>query len=232
MECFQLRPIGRIKTPYKDKFGVPRQAGLVPSVRGKLVLDPAFRKEEAFRGIEECSHVWILFLFDKVREKDVRLSVRPPRLGGNQKLGVFASRSPYRPNRIGMSACRLHGVETDEQGEMALLLSGVDLIHGTPVLDVKPYLPYADMIEEAWSKIAPEAPERWPVQIAEEVRGVFEALPDEKQQVVLETLSLDARPAFHEKETRTYFFRIYELDVGWEIVEGRCVVCSIRTVDE
>ena len=84
MECFQLRPIGRIETPYKDKFGVPRQAGLVPSARGKLVLDSAFRKEEAFRGIEECSHVWILFLFDKVREKDVRLSVRPPSLGGNQ----------------------------------------------------------------------------------------------------------------------------------------------------
>ena len=232
MECFQIHPIGRIHTPYGDKFGVPRQVGLVPSARGKLLLDPAFRREEAFRGVEECSHVWILFLFDKVREEDIRLSVRPPRLGGNKKLGVFASRSPYRPNRIGMSVCRLHGVEKDERGEMALLLSGVDLINGTPVLDVKPYLPYADMIEGAWSNIAPEAPEKWPVHIADEVREAFEALPGERQQVVMETLSLDARPAFHEKEARTYFLRIYDLDVGWEIVQGRCVVCSIRTVDE
>ena len=232
MECFQLRPIGRIETPYRDKFGVPRQAGLVPSARGRLVLDPPFQREEAFRGIGECSHLWLVFLFDKVGEEEVRLSVRPPRLGGNEKLGVFASRSPYRPNRIGISACRFHGVETDADGGMALILSGVDLIAGTPVVDVKPYLPYADMIEGAWSNIAPEAPERWPVQVAEETRKVFEALPGEKQQVVLETLALDARPAFHEKENRSYFFRIYNLDVGWKIVEGKCILCSIRAVDE
>ena len=232
MDCFQIRPIGRIETPYPDKFGVPRQAGLVPSARGRLVLDPQFRREEAFRGVGECSHLWIVFLFDKVREEDVRLSVRPPRLGGNEKIGVFGSRSPYRPNRIGISACRFHGFETGKQDEMVLMLSGVDLIDGTPVLDVKPYLPYADTIEGAWSNIAQEAPKQWPVRVAREAHEAFGALSQETQQLVLETLSLDARPAFHEQEDRTYFLRVYDVDVAWKISEGECLVSSIRAVDE
>ena len=114
---------------------------------------------------------------------------------------------------------------------MTLLLSGVDLMDGTPVLDVKPYLPYADMIEGAWSAIAQEAPEKWSVRVAEEAREFFYALSDEKRMVVIETLSLDARPAFHEQESRTYYLRIFDLDIGWRIVGGQCVVCSIRIVD-
>ena len=228
MELIQLRPIGRLETPYRDKFGVPRQAGLVSSARGRLVLDTEFRREEALRGIEECSHLWIVFLFDEVPEEKVRLSVRPPRIGGNEKLGVFATRSPFRPNRIGISACRFHGVDRESGNGPALILSGMDLTNGTVVLDVKPYLPYADMIPDAWFRLAPEAPDRLPVQVAEEVGGAFANIPEDQREVILETLSLDARPAFHEEQGRTYFLRIFDLDVAWEVREGECVVCGIR----
>lgn len=228
MELIQLRPIGRLETPYRDKFGVPRQAGLVSSARGRLVLETEFRREEALRGIEECSHLWVVFLFDEVPEEKERLSVRPPRIGGNQKLGVFATRSPFRPNRIGISACRFLGVDRESGDGPALILSGMDLTNGTVVLDVKPYLPYADMIPDASFGLAPEAPERLPVRVAEEVAGVFANIAEDQREVILEALSLDARPAFHQEQGRTYFLRIFDLDVGWEVREGECVICEIR----
>ena len=232
MELIELRPIGRLETPYRDKFGVPRQAGLVPSARGRLVLEAEFRREEALRGLEECSHLWIVFLFDGVQEEEVRLSVRPPRLGGNEKLGVFATRSPFRPNRIGISACRFHGFDHEADDGPALVLSGMDLMDGTTVLDVKPYLPYADSIPGAWSRLAPEAPERLPVRVAGQAREAFAEISEGQREVILETLGLDARPAFHEKQARTYFLRIYDLDVAWEVREGECVVCGIRNLGE
>ncbi len=232
MELIELRPIGRLETPYRDKFGVPRQAGLVPSARGRLVLEAEFRREEALRGMEECSHLWIIFLFDGVQEEEVRLSVRPPRLGGNEKLGVFATRSPFRPNRIGISACRFHGFDHDADDGPALVLSGVDLMDGTTVIDVKPYLPYADSIPGAWSRLAPEAPERLPVRVAEEASEAFAEISESQQEVILETLRLDARPAFHEKQGRVYFLRIFDLDVAWEVRESECVLCGIRNLGE
>ncbi len=232
MELSELRPIGRLETPYRDKYGVPRQAGLVPSARGRLVLEAEFRREEALRGMEECSHLWIIFLFDGVQEEEVRLSVRPPRLGGNEKLGVFATRSPFRPNRIGISACRFHGFDHDADDGPALVLSGVDLMDGTTVIDVKPYLPYADSIPGAWSRLAPEAPERLPVRVAEEASEAFAEISESQQEVILETLRLDARPAFHEKQGRVYFLRIFDLDVAWEVRESECVLCGIRNLGE
>ena len=232
METIQLQPIGRLETPYRDKFGVPRQAGLVSSARGRLVLEPDFRREEALRGIEECSHLWIVFLFDQVPEEEVRLSVRPPRLGGNEKLGVFSTRSPFRPNRIGISACRFHGVDRENGDGPALILSGVDLTNGTAVLDVKPYLPYADMIPDARFRLAPEAPQRLPVRVAEEAGGILEGIPEHHREVIMETLSLDPRPAFHEEQGRTYFLRIFDLDVEWEVRDGECVVCGVRDVSD
>ena len=232
MELIQLRPIGRLETPYRDKFGVPRQAGLAPSVRGRLVLEAEFRREEALRGIEECSHLWIVFLFDGVREEEVRLSVRPPRLGGNEKLGVFATRSPFRPNRIGISACRFHGFDHEADDGPALVLSGVDLMDGTTVIDVKPYLPYADSIPGAWSRLAPAAPEGLPVRVAEEASTAVSEIAEEQQVVILETLSLDGRPAFHEKQERPYFLRIFDFDVAWEVRNSECVLCGIRNMSE
>ena len=228
MESALLHPVGRLETPYQDKFGVPRQPGLVPSARGRLVLEARYRREEALRGLEEFSHLWLVFLFDGVGEEEVGLTVRPPRLGGNEKVGVFATRSPFRPNRIGLSACRLLGIEWDSSDSPTLLLAGVDLVNGTAVLDVKPYLPYADCLAEARSGLAPQAPGRLPVQIAGEAETSWAKVAVPEQAVILETLSLDARPAFHETDSRTYYLKVFDYDVAWQVRAGECVVKGIR----
>ena len=232
IESTVLRPIGRVETPYQDKFGVPRQPGLVPSARGRLVLEPDYRREEALRGLEQFSHVWLVFLFEEVAGEKECLTVRPPRLGGNEKVGVFATRSPFRPNRIGMSACRLLGIERAERDSPALLLSGVDLVTDTVVVDVKPYLPYADCVADAQSLLAPDAPARLSVRIAEEVEECWGELDEVEKKVICETLSLDARPAFHEEDNRNYYLKIFSYDVVWQVRSGECVVRELRKLRE
>ena len=228
MDEIPVAPIGRVITCYPDKFGVPRQPGLVPSALGRLVFEPAYRRPEAVRGLEGFSHVWLVFLFDRVANDEVRLSVRPPRLGGNEKRGVFATRSPFRPNRIGLSVCRLEGVEVEGDDAPVLLLSGVDLVDGTPVLDVKPYLPYADRVEEASGAFADERPASLDVRIAEVAREHFEGLGANQRKVIVETLSWDARPAYHGEPGRRYYLRIEELDLAWEVTGKACVVLEIK----
>ena len=232
MESTMLRPIGRLETPYQDKFGVPRQPGLAPSARGRLVLEADYRREEALRGLEEFSHLWLIFLFDGVGEEETGLTVRPPRLGGNEKVGVFATRSPFRPNRIGMSACRLMRIERETGDSPALLLSGVDLVNGTAVLDVKPYLPYADCLTEAQGGLSSEAPERLPVRVAEAAEEPWAKLTRVEQAVLLETLSLDARPAFHKNESRVYFLKVFNYEVAWQVKGGECLVREVRKFRE
>lgn len=231
MDALQLSPIAHLATPYQDKFGVPRQSGLVPSAQGRLVFEPAYRREEAVRGLGEFSHLWIVFLFDQVKEEEVWLSVRPPRLGGNEKVGVFATRSPFRPNRLGLSVCKLEAIDREYSDGPALLLSRVDLVNGTAVLDVKPYLPYADCIVGAQASLAPAPPARLAVSIAEEVRASFEDLPAHQQAVIRETLQWDARPAFHEG-ARTYYLRVFDCDVAWEVREDGCVVTGLVIMNQ
>lgn len=229
MDSFQFCPIARVRTPYQDKFGVPRQPGLAPSAQGRVIFEPDFRREEAVRGLEEFSHLWIVFHFDQVKEEEVRLSVRPPRLGGNEKVGVFATRSPFRPNRIGLSVCKLEGIDRGGEDAPALVLSGVDLVDGTAVLDVKPYLPYADRIEGAGAGFADARPDRIAVSVADEACEAFDRLPLAKQEVIRETLQWDARPAYHEG-ARTYYLRVFEYDVAWEVRDQGCVVTGIVPV--
>lgn len=229
MDSFQFCPIARVRTPYQDKFGVPRQPGLAPSAQGRVIFEPDFRREEAVRGLEEFSHLWIVFHFDQVKEEEVRLSVRPPRLGGNEKAGVFATRSPFRPNRIGLSVCKLEGIDRGGEDAPVLVLSGVDLVDGTAVLDVKPYLPYADRIEGAGAGFADARPEQIAVSVADEACEAFNRLPLAKQEVIRETLQWDARPAYHEG-ARTYYLRVFEYDVAWEVRDQGCVVTAIVPV--
>ena len=226
-----MRPIGRLRTPFPDKFGVPRQPGLAGAAKGRLVFEPAYRREEAVRGLEGFSHVWIVFLFDGVEEEDVRLSVRPPRLGGNEKRGVFATRSPFRPNRIGFSACALEEIDHHDAEGPVLVLGGVDLVDGTPVLDVKPYLPYADCLPGASGAFAEEQPEKIAVEIAEEAAEEFEALSANEQEVIREALQWDPRPAYHEGG-RDYHLRVGEHDVCWKVEKDVCRVTGISKFEE
>jgi tRNA-Thr(GGU) m(6)t(6)A37 methyltransferase TsaA len=230
-EEFVMRPIGTVRSCYPEKFGVPRQSGLVPSATAELIFTKACRRAEAVRGLEGFSHLWLVFVFDQVSEDETRLSVRPPRLGGNEKLGVFATRSPFRPNRIGLSVVRLEGVDEGGEEGPVLRLSGVDLVDGTPILDVKPYVPYADALPEAVGGFANEAQDKIPVTIGAECRNTYDSLPEAQQTLICETLSLDPRPSYRSAEDdRLYHILVSEFEVAWrrlpEVVEVVAIASS------
>ncbi|MBI3771499.1 MAG: tRNA (N6-threonylcarbamoyladenosine(37)-N6)-methyltransferase TrmO [Gammaproteobacteria bacterium] len=223
--CFQ--PIGVIHSCYKDKFGVPRQPGLVSAARGELELFPPYDREEAWVGLEGFSHVWIQFVFHHCLGQEQRLSVRPPRLGGNRKLGVFATRSTHRPNPLGLSVVELAGMEK-RNGRMVMLLRGLDLVEGTPVLDVKPYLPYVDMVSAArsgFAEAAPSVPLRVEFSPEAETRcQQWQQRWPELRELIVGVLALDPRPAYQERDDgrRRYGVRLHDLDVQWR-VEGEAV---------
>lgn len=160
MNPVQMNVIATLRTCYTDKFGVPRQSGLAPAAWGVIEFEPEYRRAEAVRGIGEFSHVWLITRFHRVSEEPDTLTVRPPRLGGNERRGVFATRSPFRPNRMGLSVVRLERVELEGENAPRLFVTGVDLVDGTPILDIKPYVPYADSIAGARSSFAQRAPQR------------------------------------------------------------------------
>jgi len=209
-----LRPIGRIESCFGEKFGTPRQSGIVPEARGRLVFSDEV-PPGACRGLEEFSHVWIVFLFDQVGEDEERWFVRPPRLGGNEKKGVFATRSPFRPNRIGLSLVKLESV-SDEGVEV----SGLDLVDGTLVLDLKPYLPYVEAIADGKGGFAKEAPRELEVRFSDEV-----ILSEEEKALIVRVLAVDPRPAYHDDE-RVYGCLIDGYNVKWQVKEGRVIVLS------
>lgn len=155
---FQMTSIGVISSPYKEKFAIPRQPGLVSSAKATLTLTPPYDEPDALRGLAEFSHVWLVFAFHETMDKGWNPTVRPPRLGGNERLGVFATRSTFRPNPIGLSVAKLEGITT-RNNQCQLHLSGIDLVDGTPILDIKPYIPYADNVPDAQGSYANESPD-------------------------------------------------------------------------
>src|SRR6478752_3438727 len=189
-----LEPIATVRSCFGGKFGIPRQPGLCPSAWGRLVFHPEYRSPEAVRGIEGFSHLWLIFGFHETVDQGWKPTVRPPRLGGNQRIGVFASRSTFRPNGLGLSLVRLEGIDTTAANSPVLLLGGLDLLDGTPIYDVKPYLPYAEALPEATGGFAGEAIVRLPVEVDAAARENFASLPPRARAVLLEALSLDPRP--------------------------------------
>ncbi len=214
LDSIEIRPIGYLVTPFPEKFGLPRQAGLVSCFPSTLVLVAPYNNRDALCGLEVVSHLWITYLLHR-QPKDWKPKVRPPRLGGNTKLGVFATRSPHRPNRLGLSAVRLDQVDFDRG---RLELSGGDFLHGTPVLDIKPYLPYTDRIEDAVNEIAPRPPEKKRVVLAEGVEASLLEhgirLGQNLLQLCLELFQFDHRPSY-QKDQRTYGTSLYDLEVNW-----------------
>ncbi len=218
-----------LQTCFKEKFGIPRQPGLVAAAQGVIKLQDHPFFKTAVQGLEGFSHLWVLFLFHRRDAKNWKPSIRPPRLGGNRKIGVLASRSPHRPNPIGLSAVRLIRVDPDAPGGPELHVGGVDVLDGSPVLDVKPYLPYADAIPEATSGWASERIARTPVlfsPLAEEQLQALASAEPELRQLIVGLLELDPRPAFQkrrmppgslEAEGTQYGFRILDYDVKWQI---------------
>jgi tRNA-Thr(GGU) m(6)t(6)A37 methyltransferase TsaA len=220
-----LNPIATLRTCYTDKFGVPRQSGLVPGAWGVIEFEPAFRRAEAVRGIEEFSHLWLITQFHLVTEEPTSLTVRPPRLGGNEKRGVFATRSPFRPNRLTLSVVKLDRVELEGDLAPRLFVSGVDLVDGTPVFDIKPYIRYADSIPAAHSGFADEAPSQSPVRW-----DCQSAVPDEVRAIIDQSLALQPQPAYHEDSERQYATEIAGWRVKWVAREEGAAVKSCEVV--
>ncbi len=224
MNSVPFSVIGHVRSCFTEKFGTPRQPGIVPSARAELVFEPEYRNADAIRGLEDFSHVWLLFLFHKTAAQGWRPTVRPPRLGGNERKGVFATRSPFRPNPIGLSAVKLDGIDTTVPHGPVLLLSGTDIVDGTPVLDVKPYLPFADSLPEARGGFARQAPEPVPVVIPP---GAEAACTPAQLAVIRETLSADPRPAYHDDGQRLYGLSLDGLNIRWRCAGGAIHVESI-----
>jgi tRNA (adenine37-N6)-methyltransferase len=228
-----LEPIATVHSCFGEKFAIPRQPGLCPSAWGTLTFLPEYRSPEACRGLEGFSHVWLIFGFHETLAQGWKPTVRPPRLGGNQRVGVFASRSPFRPNGLGLSLVKLDGITLSTSEGPQLRLSGLDLLDGTPIYDVKPYLPYAEALPEASSGFAQEAITRLSVEISDSAQAVFSLLPARSQAVLREVLALDPRPAtVSPEESRIFGARLCGYNVRFSIHEDRCLILSLDAEED
>lgn len=219
-----MQIIARIRSDFPTKFGIPRQSGLVDELEAAVVFEPEFRNPDALRGIEGFSHLWLIWQFSAAVRGGWSPTVRPPRLGGNARMGVFATRSPFRPNPIGLSCVRLLGVEHGAEGPV-LRVAGADLMDGTPILDIKPYLPYVDCRPEAVGGFAPAAPERrLTVECPPELLA---ALPEGSRAALLGVLAEDPRPAYQNDPERVYGFGFAGAEVRFRVEGERLFVLSV-----
>ena len=214
-----LRPVAFFRSPFADKFGVPRQSGLAPSLRGRVEFEPPYRDPAAVRGLEAFDHVWLIWGFRDAADGPFRPTVRPPRLGGNERVGVFATRSPFRPNGLGLSAVRLARV-----ADGALEVLGADLADGTPVYDVKPYLPYADSRPDARAGFAPDAPR--PALRVELPPDAARAFAPDDLAALREALALDPRPPYQDDPDRVYGMAFAGRNVRFRVCGGALIVQS------
>ena len=227
-----MRIIARIQNDFSSKFGVPRQSGLVQEVESRVVFEPEFRVAEALRGIEDFSHLWILWAFHEAKrgggkDDSWQPTVRPPRLGGNTRLGVFATRSPFRPNALGLSCVKLEALERTEEGTV-LVVSGADLMDGTPIYDIKPYLPYADCKPSASGGFAPERGRELAVDFPPELAARVE---ESKREALAGVLAQDPRPHYQDDPTRVYGMRFADYEVKFRVEGERVRVVEIARID-
>ncbi len=220
---YSIEPIGYIESCFSQKFGIPRQSSLCPNAMGKVSLLPPFNQRECVEGLEQVSHIWLTFIFHEHADKQWKSKVRPPRLGGNKKLGVFATRSSFRPNNIGLSVVKLERIECVDK-QVTLYLSGIDLLDKTPVIDIKPYVPYADAINNACNTIASASPSVIPVDFSRKAEYILENIGGKQtnggslKQLIVEVLQQDPRPAYHvekSSEGREYNMYLYNVNITW-----------------
>ena len=220
--------IARIHTDLPTKFGLPRQSGLVDELEGLIIFEPEYRSAEALRGIEGFSHLWLIWEFSEAVRDSWSPTVRPPRLGGNKRMGVFATRSPFRPNPFGLSCVRLVGIEKTPNSGLAIRVSGIDLMDGTPILDIKPYLPSADCHPEATGGFAKEV-EGYHLEV-EFQQELLLKVPEGKRKALISLLSQDPRPSYQNDPDRIYGFGYAGMEVRFRVEDGVLYVTDTQDV--
>ena len=219
-----LKYIAKIQTDFPAKFGIPRQSGLV-NTKGTIVFEPEYRKEEALKGLEECSHLWLIWEFSEAVRTGWSPTVRPPRLGGNKRCGVFATRSPFRPNPIGLSCVKLTGIKKYPEKGMVIEVEGADLMDGTPIFDIKPYLPYVDCVPDARGGFA-DVVKNYALEV--EIPEIYlSKLPEEHRECVRQILAGDPRPSYQNDPDRIYGMEYAGYEIKFRVKDGMLTVCEI-----
>ena len=222
-----MKIIARIRTGFKEKFGIPRQSGIADCAVGRIVFEPEYRVKEALRGIEGYSHLWLIWCFSEAVREEWSPTVRPPRLGGNKRMGVFATRSPFRPNPIGLSSVRLLGTEETDEG-IVLKVAGADLMDGTPIYDIKPYLAYTDSHPDAVCGYA-DMVRDYAVEVDLPL-ALLEKIPEEERDTVLTLLRQDPRPSYKGDGDKIYAMVYGEREIFFRAEDGRLVVTDIKNI--
>lgn len=223
----QIEPIAYIKTNFKEKFGIPRQSGIIEEITGEIVFEKQFRHPDAIKGIEEYSHLWLIFDFSENHRDTFSPTVRPPRLGGNTRVGVFATRSPFRPNNLGLSCVRLKKIKTDKNLGKILVVSGVDLLDNTPIYDIKPYIPYCDCKLDAKGSFGEENKD-YKIKISYAPQ-IFNGIDDTQKQQIIKIIEQDPKPAYkNEKKEYNFLYADYEICV--EISENEAQILNIKKI--
>ncbi len=221
-----MRVIARMRSDFAEKFGIPRQSGLVNTLRAAVVFEPEFRNPDALRGIGDFSHLWLIWEFSEAIRENWSPTVRPPRLGGNERVGVFATRSPYRPNPIGLSCVRLEEVRQEPALGTILIVSGADLMDGTPIYDIKPYIPYADAHPEANGGFAQDAPK--PTLTVDFPPELLARVPVDRQEALRAVLALDPRPSYQNDPARIYGMRFADRNIRFTVNNTTLTVCGVE----
>lgn len=220
-----IQPIAKIYNDFPTKFGIPRQSGRITELKSRIIFEKEYRNEDAFRGLEQFSHLWLIWEFSESKNRDWSPTVRPPRLGGNKRIGVFATRSPFRPNSLGLSCVKLEAIEKDRKYGIVLTVSGADLMNGTPIYDIKPYIPYADCIESAQGGFAEENKNyKTEVEIPERL---LKAIPENKKEALIKVLEDDPRPAYKNDTEKEYGFLFADREIKFTAKENKIIVKDI-----
>lgn len=229
MNDVSIRVIARMKSDFPTKFGIPRQSGLVGELRSTIIFEPEYRNPDALRGIEEFSYIWLIWQFSEAVRQDWSPTVRPPRLGGNTRMGVFATRSPFRPNNLGLSSVKLLGVEHTKEYGTVLHVAGADLMDGTPIFDIKPYIPYSDSHPNASGGFTDQANDfLLDVNFPE---NLLEIIPSEKQAAAIGVLSHDPRPSYQNQSDRIYGLTFSGFDIRFKVNGKNLTVLDVSKVE-
>ena len=226
MSDVNIQVIARMKSDFPSKFGIPRQSGLVEELRSTIIFQPEFRNSDALRGIEGFSHLWLIWQFSEAVRQDWSPTVRPPRLGGNTRMGVFATRSPFRPNNLGLSCVRLLGVEQTAEYGTVLHVGGADLMDGTPIFDIKPYIPYSDSHADASGGFTDTA-DAFLLEV-DFSRDLLAQLPEDKREAILAVLSHDPRPSYQRTPGRVYGLPFAGFDIRFTVTDSHLTVVEVN----